>query len=255
MEQVDQPEAKGLRRARPGWRFAEARRSDRDGVKRRVTLSEDIVGQVQQALFEGRIHPGDFLGTEATFAEDFGVSRVAVRDGLRTLQANGVITIRKGAAGGVHVAHGDLRRVSDSLAVQIGLTEISSGHIIDAHYAIVMMSAELAARHATPEDIERLEELLGRALAAGREHWGDTVHDINLALAHASKNPALAAQMEGFMEFLRPYYHRLGQSISIEIVVQRYRSMLDAVRRHDALSALTIMYDHLRRIRERQASS
>jgi GntR family transcriptional repressor for pyruvate dehydrogenase complex len=225
-------------------RFRENRNSDNDDYL-----------LAQQALFEGRIHPGDFLGTEASFAEDFGVSRIAVRDAMRALQANGIVLIRKGAAGGVHVAHGDMRRMSDALAIQIGLTEISSAHIIDAHYAVIIMSAELAAHHATEEDIALLSDLLDRALTSDPDRWGDTVHGINLALAHASKNPALAAQMDGFMEILHPYYQRLGHSIPIDLVVQRYRAMLAAVRCRDALTALTTMYEHLRRIRVRLAAA
>ncbi|MEI9852491.1 MAG: FCD domain-containing protein [Sphingomonas sp.] len=166
-----------------------------------------------------------------------------------------MITIRKGATGRRPCRPRRPAPVSEALAVQIGLAGISSSHIIDAHHAIVIMSAELAAHHATPEDITLLDSLISEALSAGREHWGDTMHGINLALARASKNPALAAQMEGFMEFLRPYYQRLGQSINVETVVRRYRAMLDAVRRGDAIAAFTTMYEHLRRIRELQATS
>jgi GntR family transcriptional repressor for pyruvate dehydrogenase complex len=247
-------DGKAAARARPGWRFAEARRgSDGRGQRRRVTLSEDIVSQVQQALFEGRVFPGDFLGTEASFAEDFGVSRVAVRDALRALKANGVITIRKGAGGGVHVARGDLHRLADAIAVQISLTQISMADIIDAQYAIVLMSAELAARNASPEQIDELEMLLDRAETVDKAQWGDTIHALNLALARAASNPAVTAQMEGFMQFLKPFYHRLGQSIGVDVVIRRYRSMLDAVRRRDAEQALHIMYEHLTRIRHRSA--
>jgi GntR family transcriptional regulator, transcriptional repressor for pyruvate dehydrogenase complex len=252
---ADPAEARGVRRSRPGWRFAEARRADRGGVNRRVTLSEDIVDQVLQALFEHRIRPGDFLGTEATFAEDFGVSRVAVRDAMRALLANGVITIRKGAAGGVHVAHGNLHRISDALAVQIGLAEVSSAHIIDAHFALVILSAELAAQHATGADVAALDQLLDHALAAGGEHWGESVYAIHLALARASRNPALVAQMKGFAEFLQPFYQRLALSTSIEAVVQRYRTTIDAVRRRDPMAAFVAMYEHLRRVRDRQAAA
>ena len=241
--------AKG--RARPRWRFAEARREE-GPAPRRVSLSEDIVSQVEQGLFEGRLRPGDFLGTEISFAAEFGVSRVAVRDAVRALKANGVVTIRKGAGGGVHVASGDLNRISEALAIQISLAQVSIADIIDAQYAVVLISAELAARNASPEDIATFEDLLIRAETVEKAQWGDTIHALNLALAHATGNPAIIAQMEGFMQFMKPFYRRLGDSLGVEIVIRRYRDMLDAVKAGDSERALHVMYEHLTRIRQRQ---
>lgn len=58
-------------------------------------LSENIINQVRALLFKGRTRPGDHLGTEASLCKSFGVSRVVIRDALKSLQANGIVESKK----------------------------------------------------------------------------------------------------------------------------------------------------------------
>ena len=52
-------------------------------------ISDAITLQIRSAILEGRVQPGDRLPNERELAERFGVSRVTVRDALRTLEAGG----------------------------------------------------------------------------------------------------------------------------------------------------------------------
>src|ERR1700743_3771735 len=78
------------------------------------SLSGHIIAQIRTALFAEKLRPGDFLGSEASIAASFGVSRMAARDALRSLEALGIVTIRQGARGGVWVAQGDLDRMANA---------------------------------------------------------------------------------------------------------------------------------------------
>jgi len=89
------------------------------------TLSARLVAEVREAVFEKRLKPGDFLGTEKDIAERGQVSRMAARDALRTLAALGVVEIKVGAGGGVRIAHGNPRQFAEALAVQLDLAGIS----------------------------------------------------------------------------------------------------------------------------------
>jgi len=60
-------------------------------------LFEEICDQVRSRLSQGRIRPGDKLPPERTLADQFGVSRAAVREALRALEVSGLIELRKGA--------------------------------------------------------------------------------------------------------------------------------------------------------------
>src|SRR5712691_3579011 len=127
------------------------------------TLSARIITQVREALFAREMRPGDFLGTEKDLAERFGVSRIVARDALRTLEALGIVEIKVGAGGGARIAQGNPRLFAEALAVQLDLTGVTAGEILDAQRAIECLAAELAAENATAEDHAKLRRLIAEA--------------------------------------------------------------------------------------------
>src|SRR3954454_1177452 len=65
--------------------------------------SSSIADQIRAAIVGGRLNQGERLPPERELAEQFGVSRVTVRDALRALEAMGLIEVRVGARGGAYV--------------------------------------------------------------------------------------------------------------------------------------------------------
>src|SRR5437868_6146183 len=63
--------------------------------------SSAIAEQIRTAILSGRLKAGDRLSPERELAEQFGVSRVTVRDALRSLEAMGLIAVKVGARGGL----------------------------------------------------------------------------------------------------------------------------------------------------------
>src|SRR5256714_13491251 len=87
-----------------------ARRSRVDGVTDSIfapvavaRASSAIAEQIRTAILSGRLKAGDRLSPERELAEQFGVSRVTVRDALRSLEAMGLIAVKVGARGGAFV--------------------------------------------------------------------------------------------------------------------------------------------------------
>jgi len=112
-----------FRRRQDPWSFEPTRSA--------ATLSSRIVEEVTAALFEKRLAPGDFLGTEKDIAEQAGASRIVARDALRTLQALGVVEIKVGAGGGARIAQGNPRLFSQALAViSASVVILTAGYIL-----------------------------------------------------------------------------------------------------------------------------
>lgn len=57
------------------------------------TLVETVVGQLRQEIIQGKREPGTKLSQE-DLAEEFGVSRIPIREALRQLAAEGLVTLR-----------------------------------------------------------------------------------------------------------------------------------------------------------------
>src|SRR5476651_165185 len=73
---------------------------------RPAPVSMRIAQQIRDAVFAGALQPGDWVGSEMDLARQFGVSRIPVRDAMKTLAAMGIIEVKVGAGGGARVAHG-----------------------------------------------------------------------------------------------------------------------------------------------------
>ena len=71
---------------------------------RGMTLSSQIVAYIRDALFAGDLASGDVLGSEGELSKQFGVSRMSVRDALRSLEAMGIVDIKMGSKGGATIA-------------------------------------------------------------------------------------------------------------------------------------------------------
>ncbi len=70
-------------------------------------IHEEICRQVRGRLARGQLKPGDKLPPERELALEFGVSRGAVREALRTLENAGLVALRKGMHGGAFIRAGE----------------------------------------------------------------------------------------------------------------------------------------------------
>ena len=68
---------------------------------RQGRITDNIVNQIKDAILAGIYKTGDRLPSESELKKLFNVSRVPIREALRSLQEMGFITIRPGVLGGV----------------------------------------------------------------------------------------------------------------------------------------------------------
>jgi GntR family transcriptional repressor for pyruvate dehydrogenase complex len=216
-----------------------------------VTVSRQIMDRVRSALFDGRLRPGDYLGSEKEVAADFGVSRMAARDALRALSANGVVDIRVGAGGGIRVAAGDPEKFGDALSIQVALSGATNVEVLEAQLGIEERAAELAAANRTLGDVTEMYRLIDAAEAARddalkflRLGW-----DFHLAVAEASHNRVLIIQLKA----LRHVAWSTRGSTQVQGVSDRvlaiHRDVAAAIEAGDAARARSIMRTHLDHMR------
>jgi GntR family transcriptional repressor for pyruvate dehydrogenase complex len=233
---------------RDPWAFAPSRPA--------ATLSSRIVDEVRAALFDKRLRPGDFLGTEKDLAERAGASRIVARDALRTLQALGVVEIKVGAGGGARIANGNPALFAEALAVQLTLAGVSTPEMMDAQRAIETTAAELAAENATTEDILTLRELLAEHEATINDNAAYTrsCMRFHLAVAQASHNRVLVAQLLSLQHVSWPAQNRTLTDPVARHILEVHRQLVDVIESRDAAAARRLMDDHVRMIRARRVS-
>ncbi len=216
----------------------------------RVTrASEEIVHQVKALIFGGRLGPGDPLPSEKDLAEEFGLSRVTVRDALRVLESQGLIEIKVGARGGAFVASPSTHPVSESLANMLRLKRATFQDLGEARLLVEPHVAFLAAQRATPEDMRAMEEAVTGARgarAAGDPYFIPSSVAFHIALAEAAKNPVLLFAVDSFRTL---FHEALAALLPADDMAARaiadHQRILDAIRARDADAARRLMHDHL----------
>ncbi|NIO70504.1 MAG: FCD domain-containing protein [Anaerolineae bacterium] len=210
--------------------------------------SEDVVEQIKQAIFDDQLSAGDRLPPERELAEQFAVSRITIREALRILEANGLIEIRVGAAGGAFVRAPNFEPLSDSLTTMLKLQKTDVLELAEARKVVETAVAELAAQRATPQDLEAMEETLDgarEALATGDHHY--TPHSVafHLALARAAKNQVLLFTVNSFRSLFYEALESLPPSDMAHRAVADHHQIYEAVKNRDPQKARQLMEEHL----------
>jgi DNA-binding FadR family transcriptional regulator len=211
--------------------------------------SDEIVSQLSQALFDGRLQPGQTLGAEAELADRFGVSRSSVREAMRTLEASGIVEIGMGPKGGARIAQGDPKRFAHALAVQLRLVGVTAGEVLDVRIGVEWMGAQLAAANARPDELDEMAALLEEARRAREpERVGALGHAFHMLIAEASHNRVLVATLTSIREALRS--HRPSAPPEPKRILAIHSAMLDAMRQRNAERAGELMLEDVQRQRD-----
>ena len=221
---------------------------------RSATLASRIVEEVRKALFERRYRPGEFLGTEKDLAARYGVSRMAARDALRTLEGLGIVEISRGAGGGARITHGNPQLFAEALAVQLELADIDREEIMTAQGAIEGLAAELAARHATPAQVVSLKKLVDEAegLLDDLDAFTRSSLEFHLGVAEASHNRVLHYQLVSLQHVSWPSRNRTLNRAVAKKILEAHRKLVALIETRDAGGARQFMEAHVGMIRERR---
>ena len=211
--------------------------------------SEEVIKQVENAIFSGRFSPGERLPSERELAEQFGLSRMTIRDALRVLESTGLVQIKVGAGGGTFVREPNLDQFSNSLSSMLRFKKTTILELAEARKVVETATAELAAQRATAEDLEALlhaVESARQALESGDPHYMPHSLDFHVALARAARNHVLNLTVNSFRTLLAEVLEKLLPTPDMaERAVRDHWAIYEAVQAHDGPKARQLMAEHL----------
>jgi DNA-binding FadR family transcriptional regulator len=123
--------------------------------------SDVLANHLREQILSGRLAEGAALPVERELAAEVGLSRGVVRDALRVLEIEGLITTRPGRAGGSFVRRPDATTLHRSLSALLNGRGVRYRSLLETRDALEPAAAELAALNRTDEDLARLDELSG----------------------------------------------------------------------------------------------
>ncbi|HEY5671637.1 MAG TPA: FadR/GntR family transcriptional regulator [Anaerolineales bacterium] len=213
-------------------------------------LYEQIVDQIERRILAGDLKIGDQLPAERELAEQFAVSRTAVREAIKALREKGLVEIRLGR--GTFVTSGAAGAVRRSLGLLLK-TENGFVNLEEVREILEPEIAALAATRISEEYITAMTEAVETMDTAldNVEIFVEADLDFHLALAEATQNPIIPSLMDSIIDLLREQRKRTG---NVEGGLARgqyhHKKILEAVIQRDPQAARKAMQDHLQQVRE-----
>jgi DNA-binding FadR family transcriptional regulator len=196
-----------------------------------------VVDGIKNMITAGVLSAGSRLPVEKDLAEEFGVSRGSLREGVRALASMGVLETRQGA--GTYVTALDPATLLAPLAVLVDLQR--PGNVVDLMTVRRVLEGEAAGRAAlrisddelalAGDKLAKMESLINQETV---DHQAVMEADVafHRVIARASGNPTLSALIEGLAS--RTVRARTWRAMHEEGVEQRTHAEHQAI-----LSALT----------------
>jgi len=207
----------------------------------KTSISRQIAEQLRTAIIDGRFKIGERLPTEDELAQRYGVSRPSVREALKRLAAQNLVRARRGPSGGNFVikpSYGELAEsLSGAATLLVGMDALDIEEIIEARRVLQGSCFGLAANHATPEHLVKLESALSRQLDPEISDEAFCQADVafHRALVDATENGMLRFVMYTVIEALIPVTNMI-----VTVVRERstitflHRQLLDHLKHGDS---------------------
>jgi DNA-binding FadR family transcriptional regulator len=157
--------------------------------------TEEIALQVEAAIMDGRLAPGERLPSERDMQAQFGTGRGVVREAIKILKQKGLLEVKKGAKGGAYVREIGVDNVSESLTLFLKQHPFDPEKLIEFRESMDRSITELAIARA--EDSEKKElyqgakklEAMLRESAPDLNEAGELDRKLNIMLARMARNP------------------------------------------------------------------
>jgi GntR family transcriptional repressor for pyruvate dehydrogenase complex len=224
-------------------------------------LNENIVSQLKALIFSNQIAVGEKLPSEREIAERLNVSRVVVRESLRSLEQSGLIETKPGKAGGAFITHNFHKPFFESTYDLLSKGQLTMSHFFEARKATECFGIRLATRNLTPGDIERLKVINRKLL----EELGDKMklreHNLafHLAIAEISRNPLIKLIVHSLLDLLNQLRPGSWQSSKfIRDTYKRHEKIIEAMRMGDVELCERLMAldtEYTKRLKNRKSNN
>ncbi len=212
--------------------------------KTAMLLAQQIVGEIT----DGRLEPGTPLPPESQMLANYGVARGTLREALRFLEIQGVISIKTGPGGGPVVGRADSRALGSMIAMLLQMQHTPFRAIVEARQVIEPVLAAKAALRVEPAELEEVHNSILRM----EEHLDDFEYfleenqNFHSLLANAAGNQVFGLMIQSLswitdgsplgVDYPRPQR---------ESVTKEHRRIYHAVEAHDPEQAEATMRVHL----------
>lgn len=216
-------------------------------AQRTEKVAESIARQILQDIQRHRREPGAMLAPESTMVEQFGVGRGSLREALRILEVNGLVTLKPGPRGGPVVAAHDAGNFGKMMTLHLQSLGATYRQLLEARVEHEVVLARKAAEQPGDSAGKLVRASLDPAQpASGDQQYARVTSSFHRAVGLASGNPVLALMADSIYaiwsvrvaEVLYPTDERPH-------VIQEHEAITRAIEKRDPRRAERLMREHM----------
>lgn len=201
---------------------------------------QQIADELRRLIVAGELDEGDSLGHEPELIERFGVSRPSLREALRILEAEGLISVVRGVQGGVVVHRPDQRQTARTAALVLQTRNVSLADVFQARTILEPAAVRLiASARSRKAAVRGLRELIAaqRAVLDDPEAFGRANADFHAGLVALAGNQTLTIVAEMLNEVVARAVTNVSQADAGGSAATRQRGVRSQERLVDLVEA------------------
>jgi DNA-binding FadR family transcriptional regulator len=225
---------------------------DRGNRIDRTRLHQQVADRIRAAILRGDLAPGDSLPTERDLSASFGVGRTSIREALRSLEAQGLVSLGAGGRWPAVVTTDVSGPFREMLVHLVRLERIGLADVIELRTAVESAAVTRAAQTPDPEQLKQaaraLREMQQQDLSL--EDFDAADVRFHVALVAASGNPAMHLVILAVSAAVATYLLDALRSVpnvrtTIRSLVDEHAAILQAIDAGDGTLAATLVRDHI----------
>ncbi|MBS3766211.1 FadR family transcriptional regulator [Candidatus Bipolaricaulota bacterium] len=223
---------------------------DGEGVERE-SVSRIIIRRILKYIKKADLGPGDKLPSENELMEKMGVGRSSIREALHALVTVDILETKPGKGYYVKRKSNIFCLPGGSDLTEILVEEQDFMSLVEVRKILEKKTAELAARRATDEDVEKVKGVMSdiREAADQGKNISDVTVNLHLALAEATKNPIMVQLLEKVVPMIvtKARLMELPPEKDVEI----HTGVAEALERRDEEALKSWVEEHLNYLKDR----
>lgn len=214
---------------------------------------EIVLKHIEAGILDHSLQPGVQLPTERDLAGQLGVGRSAVREAMRVLQTQGLITSSTGPGRGTRIAPAQGDALARIFRLHLTLAESGISDLTETRVALERASTSVAAGRASAKAAARLQSLVDQMANAGDiDTFNDLDTQFHVRIARAGQNQLIADLTVAIRQTVREPIHDASLAMSdwqdfrLDLIAE-HQGIRDAIAAADPLTAANLMETHIRR--------
>jgi len=214
---------------------------------KRNPLYEQVYDSIIQGVVDKGLAAGTQLPSERGLSEQYGVSRVVIREAMKVLVKNGIVVVEPGR--GTFISDQTTANLQKALDLVCRIQQVNSAKVMEVRIPLEILAASLAAQRATKNDIKAIKACIEECEKSVNDTEKFIVADekFHLTLADASRNELLIALIQPLINLIQIVRLKTaGLPNAGKSASHLHRKVYEAVQKHDIKAAEWAMQEHMK---------